>query len=628
MLGRMPSSDAIRIIDSTRNEPSAEKILALIRDGLARQNKQRTLPPGCSNPTTPGVQDEYHHRPEALETRHSVATTTHSSTSDPPRPSPRTAHQHSGGTLLSPNLHASSSSSSPPPPPPPPPPNQLESSSPTWSCVTDNVVLTHHLLALYFCWEYPSFAPLSKEHFLYDFSHRRHRYCSPMLVNALLALGCHLSERPNLHGDAFFAESQRLFLASASAPGNRSHQFLPTIQALVIMSLREARCGRAVQSQHYAKLAIRLAIEMGLHIVAAERDDEERVVLLKTFWGAFTLHQTWSLMTGTVPQCTRHIKLPPKPANNTDVETPPWIPYVDGNAHLLPFIQLSNVRSIYRCFGDLSELVHQSLYLLFCPEETLTATTLLQNYHQYLDWYDQLPEALRLGYNSTPAVLFTHLYYHFAILLLFRRFIKLRVIGSETLPWQVCSQSADAIQNLVMSYSKLYTLRRTASFLPYIMFTATTTLIAIAAARLHLDLGESVLDAPAIADCRGREALRQNIESFIEIAPHHPFASQALFYLQRLADGWGLDVDGGMPPVYGYSDPEQQGDSSSFRFSPPREAENITHKWHENADSVEDHGAKGAQTNMEASISHLFWLQEQHLPLDMGALEQAGFKPL
>ncbi|KAM3473399.1 hypothetical protein MY5147_004800 [Beauveria neobassiana] len=538
MLGRMPSSDAIRIIDSTRNEPSAEKILALIRDGLARQNKQRTLPPGCSNPTTPGVQDEYHHRPEALETRHSVATTTHSSTSDPPRPSPRTAHQHSGGTLLSPNLHASSSSSSPPPPPPPPPPNQLESSSPTWSCVTDNVVLTHHLLALYFCWEYPSFAPLSKEHFLYDFSNRRHRYCSPMLVNALLALGCHLSERPNLHGDAFFAESQRLFLASASAPGSRSHQFLPTIQALVIMSLREARCARAVQSQHYAKLAIGLAIEMGLHIVAAERDDEERVVLLKTFWGAFTLHQTWSLMTGT------------------------------------------------------------------------------------------LPEALRLGYNSTPAVLFTHLYYHFAILLLFCRFIKLRVIGSETLPWQVCSQSADAIQNLVMSYSNLYTLRRTASFLPYIMFTATTTLIAIAAARLHLDLGESVLDAPAIADCRAREALRQNIESFIEIAPHHPFASQALFYLQRLADGWGLDVDGGMPPVYGYSDPEQQGDSSSFRFSPPREAENITHKWHENADSVEDHGAKGAQTNMEASISHLFWLQEQHLPLDMGALEQAGFKPL
>ncbi|KAH8720763.1 Nitrogen assimilation transcription factor nit-4 [Beauveria bassiana] len=286
MLGRMPSSDAIRIIDSTRNEPSAEKILALIRDGLARQNKQRTpVPPGCSNPTTPGVQDEHHGRPEALETRHSVATTTHSSTSDPPLPSPRTAHQPPGGTLLSPNLHVSSSSSSPPPPPP----NQLESSSSTWSCVTDNVVLTHHLLALYFCWEYPSFAPLSKEHFLHDFSHRRHRYCSPMLVNALLALGCHLSERPNLHGDAFFAESQRLFLASA--PPGRGHQFLPTIQALVIMSIREARCGRAVQSQHYAKLAIRLAIEMGLHIVAVERDDEERVVLLKTFWGAFTLHQ-------------------------------------------------------------------------------------------------------------------------------------------------------------------------------------------------------------------------------------------------------------------------------------------------------------------------------------------------
>ncbi|KAM3497853.1 hypothetical protein MY10362_008805 [Beauveria mimosiformis] len=270
MLGRMPSSDAIRIINGTRDETSAGKILALIRDGLARQS-QRT--PDCSNPT-PGAQDE-----GGLETRHSVATT-YQLPSDLPCSSPHTSHQHSGGTLLSPSFHASSSS-------PPSPHNELGSlpSSPTWSCVIDNVVLTHHLLALYFCWEYPSFALLSKQHFLQDFSGQRHRYCSPMLVNALLALGCHLSERPNLPGDAFFAESQRLF---ASA---RSHHFLPTIQALVIMSIREARCGRGTQSQHYSKLGIRLAVEMGLHIDADERNDEERVVLLKTFWGAFSLHQ-------------------------------------------------------------------------------------------------------------------------------------------------------------------------------------------------------------------------------------------------------------------------------------------------------------------------------------------------
>ncbi|KAH8713429.1 Nitrogen assimilation transcription factor nit-4 [Beauveria bassiana] len=599
MLGRLPSSEVIQIINSTKNEPSADKILALIRDGLARQSDA----PGCSNPT-PGAKDD--HRPEDLMAGNFIAST-HETVSSP-RLSPGIMHQHPG-TSLSQGFHES-------------PLNELGAVPclQNWSCITDDVVLTHHLLALYFSLEYPRFAPISKKHFLQDFSDRRHRYCSPMLVNALLSLGCHLSERPNLHGDAFFAESQRLFSSATS------HHFLPTIQALVIMSTREARCGRGIQSQHYAKLGMRLAIEMGLHIIASERNEDDRAVLLKTFWGAFTLHQTWSLITGTVPQCTRHIKLPPKPANVTDVETTFWTPYVGGSAHLLPFDQLSNVRSVYQCFGDLIELVHQSLYLLYCPEEALTATTLLQNYHQYLDWYDQLPESLRLGYISTPAVLFTHLYYHFAVLLLFRRFINLRVIGSEILPWQVCSQCADAIQNLVVSYAKLYTLRKTASFLPYIMFIAVTTYVAIAAARLRVDPSGSALSAPPIADHRAREALKQNIENFAEIAPHHPFAKQALYYLRRLAYRWGLDVpsDNGMLPMYGYDDPEQLGDSSSGRSTTTNGAGTITGEWYGNETSIE-YDAREAESNMEALIPQLFWLQDQHLPLDVGTLEQTGF---
>lgn len=309
---------------------------------------------------------------------------------------------------------------------------------------------------------------------------------------------------------------------------------------------------------------------------------------------------------------------------------------------MLPFAQLSNVRPIFQCFGDLTKLVHQSLYLLYCPEEALTATKLLRNYHQYLDWYDQLPVALKLGYNSKPADLFTQyvlknidcgtfltyasLYYHFEILLLFRRFIKLRVIGSETLPWQVCSQSADAIQNLVMSYPKLYTLRRTASFLPYIMFTAVTTYIAIAAARLRVDLGGSVLDAPAIADYRAREALRQNIGNFAQIASHHPFAKQALYYLRRLAYRWGLDVhsDNGTPPMYVYDDPGQLFGSSSGRSTTLEGAETIIYEWHGNETFIED-DAREAESNMEALVPQLFWLQDQHLAHNVGNIEQTGF---
>lgn len=68
--------------------------------------------------------------------------------------------------------------------------------------------------------------------------------------------------------------------------------------------------------------------------------------------------------------------------------------------------QPSNVRSVYKCFCELSELVHKSLYVLHSPVQPVTSRDLLYIYHEYLNWYDRIPEALRLGHNFTPAVLF------------------------------------------------------------------------------------------------------------------------------------------------------------------------------------------------------------------------------
>ena len=165
----------------------------------------------------------------------------------------------------------------------------------TWTTITSDGALVQHLLALYFCWEYPTFASLSKEHFLKDFADGRPRFCSPILVNALLALGCRFSSQPSTRanpndpytsGDHFFKESQRLFYQE------RDHHTLTTIQALGIMSIREASCGRDSESWYYAGQSIRLAIEMGLHRLEGDgSDDDETAVQAATFWGAFALDQ-------------------------------------------------------------------------------------------------------------------------------------------------------------------------------------------------------------------------------------------------------------------------------------------------------------------------------------------------
>jgi hypothetical protein len=169
-----------------------------------------------------------------------------------------------------------------------------KSSPDSWTSITGDNNLVQHLLALYFCWEYPVFASLSKEHFLQDFHAGRRRYCSSTLVNALLALGCRFSTKPATRadqsdpyssGDHFFQESQRLFYQETD------HHSFPTIQALGVMSIREASCGREYESLYYIGQSIRLAVEMGLHRFDDGSDEDELAVQSATFWGAFALDQ-------------------------------------------------------------------------------------------------------------------------------------------------------------------------------------------------------------------------------------------------------------------------------------------------------------------------------------------------
>ncbi|KAF3354671.1 hypothetical protein VD0004_g7370 [Verticillium dahliae] len=467
---------------------------------------------------------------------------------------------------------------------------KMKAPASTWSNISTDIVLVQHLLALYFCWEYPTFASLSKEHFLKDFQQGRPRYCSPILVNALLALGCRFSTKPSTRavpddpytsGDHFFKESQRLFYLE------EDHHTLTTIQALGIMSIREASCGRDSESWYYAGQSIRLAIEMGLHQIDGDGDADELAVQAATFWGAFGLDHAWSLATGSLPQCSCYPHLPPKPAIIDDIEASLWIPYTDDGAPLQRSAeQPSNVRSVYRCFCELSELVHQSLYVLHSPGRPLTSRDLLSLYTQYLNWYDRIPEVLRLGHNFTPAVLFTHMYYHFAILLLFRPLIKLRIIGSKISPRDVCSQAADAIQGLLRSHSQLYTLRRTPSFVPYFVLTSAIMHLAISApVAQSANKKEGIMnpseEAKDSVDSHVAQAIKQGVEDLKEMSPCHHFAEQALNILRYLAHKWNIEVDMGSDdvPLEEYARSARPFTSSLNFFAPNVREEDFVCEW-------------------------------------------------
>jgi hypothetical protein len=173
----------------------------------------------------------------------------------------------------------------------------MEAADTQWTEVSSDKAMIEHMFALYFCWEHPIFQTLSREHFLSDLQTGTHRYCSSLLVNAMLALGCRLSvqqdsqsssDAEHTSADRFFAEAKRL-LAEKRPP------LLAAVQALGLMSLYEASSGRASESWFFSCQSIQMAIEMGLHIEIPIHDRltaMEQEVRTVTFWGAFSLHQS------------------------------------------------------------------------------------------------------------------------------------------------------------------------------------------------------------------------------------------------------------------------------------------------------------------------------------------------
>lgn len=162
----------------------------------------------------------------------------------------------------------------------------------TWTSVTEDMDFVLELIELYFTWSNPFYQVCSKKYFMESFRSGHGSYCSPLLVNAICAYGCHFSDRPEARvnprdsrtaGDRFFAEAKRLLYENEDA--------LPTtVQALAVMSVREPSSGRDSSGFMYSGRALRMAIELGLHLTLPEHlDPIDEEVRCMTFWGCFTM---------------------------------------------------------------------------------------------------------------------------------------------------------------------------------------------------------------------------------------------------------------------------------------------------------------------------------------------------
>jgi hypothetical protein len=364
-----------------------------------------------------------------------------------------------------------------------------------WTRVTEDDSLISHLLTMYFTWHYPFFTLLAKDLFYRDYIRGvSSAYCSPLLVNAMLALGCHFSSlrgafadplNPNTAGNHFFKEAKRLVLEN----DEHENAKLCTVQAFALMSVREAGCGREGKGWVYSGLSFRMALDLGLNVDAKNMgshnlSDEEMDARRITFWGCHLVDKCWSNYLGRQPQLS---------SSNTNVskfevlpreETELWSPYTDagvGHDHTQP----SRTRAVAFQISKLCEISSDLLVFFYHPAE-LEKThqkqlelKRLSDVHTRLEaWKKELPREFDPKEGQLPQVLVMHMFNQLLLIHLYRPFLKYTrsntPLPSHVSPRKICTQAASAISKLMRMYKRTYGLKQICNIVVYIAHTACT----------------------------------------------------------------------------------------------------------------------------------------------------------
>lgn len=408
----------------------------------------------------------------------------------------------------------------------------------TWSSVTSDGEFVRHLLHLYFSWSHPFHPVGSRDLFYQSFERGDCDHCSPLLVNAILALACHFSDRPQARtnpldprtaGNAFWVEAKRLLddAESAETPS------ITTPQALSIMSMREISMGRDRSGYGYNRRCMTMVIEMGLHLhlplhEKAKLTAEELHQRGVTFWGCFTVDLAWALCAGRIPTLPNSTIGVDKSVLRTLPESPTWESYADNNVMINRPDKSLPMADFLEYFSSLSEITSDMLFMYYAPNSHINADKVLDCYNRYQFWYKTLPPKMQVIEEDAtlPHVLVLHMTYHNCIYQLFAVLLNIRFTKSDIRPENIGKRAAKAVSDLLKIYRRNYTLRRSALMMTHILVWTCMT-------HLH-----------GLPDADYAENLDHEMTDLKIMSENHPFALENITIIQEHAE----KLDKVLPP--------------------------------------------------------------------------------
>ncbi|KAK7526961.1 fungal-specific transcription factor domain-containing protein [Phyllosticta citriasiana] len=379
---------------------------------------------------------------------------------------------------------------------------QQEDPITSWTRVTMDRELVMHLINMYFVWHYSFFTTLTKNLFYRDFllgnppGENGRKYCTPLLVNAMLALGCHFTSLPGARanredsataGDHFFKEAKRIIMENDEHEKPR----MTTVQALALMSVREAGCGREAKGWVYSGMSFRMACDLGLNLDSGglssgqrSLDDDEEDARRVTFWGCFLFDKCWSNYLGRLPQLPTSLITVPKFEVFPNEDSEIWCAYTDSGFSQAN-AQPARTRAVARQISALCEISNDLMNAFYNPSDMDKAKgkqaelKKLSELHQRLEaWRRDLPKELEPKEGGLPSMLVMHMFFQLLYIHLFRPFLKYNQQSSplppNVSPRKLCTQAAQSVSKLLRLYKRSHGLRQICNVAVYITHSACT----------------------------------------------------------------------------------------------------------------------------------------------------------
>ncbi|PCH08591.1 Transcription factor [Penicillium occitanis (nom. inval.)] len=295
-----------------------------------------------------------------------------------------------------------------------------------WTTVTDDDGLVSFLISLWLTWSHPFCNWIDRDLFIRDMRSKdvNSTFCSPFLVNSILAKASFYCDYPEVFEDAndpesrgmhFYREAKQQFEqedARVTIPTLQGYATLLTSMALIgkdrLVWLSLGQLGRMVADISSSNLP------MQIHIDENKRADERAID--NTIWGVMFSTIFMKPLDQKKPLRSRL----PSDHDDDDAAGVAWTPYPRQGDD-----QPSHLPCVFNSLSKLNELNAEAIRRLYKDESRKSMsrpdmeTVISSMFPRLQAWYIDLPKCIQEGQSAVPHILVLHMYYHAMIMVLF-----------------------------------------------------------------------------------------------------------------------------------------------------------------------------------------------------------------